>query len=384
MNKYKDLKKKSDSAFNEINTSLNDMNVLAETSKRASTTAKNAHIIINDIDRQFSQVTKLNNVDISFLFLATALQCVRQYLLTNFETRVSDKEAAKNTQGKTMEHSNRGNILYCPNINEIVTNPVPFDAIYGSKAFDLGLSGNTHRAKTLGHDPVLGWVFGTNNILTSTMTLHDFRSFHVTTDFVPTGPSKTLSARDKIVSPASTSKVIKYSMERLFRGGTEGVTATGCALVKEAIHLKSDVNSKMSLPLPLVSSLVSPEFALKIGEYGLDVANVNAVGKQASYSVLINTMIAMMHRLFYDESIELSEKYYEVRTRKILSYSNAMASSSNLIYVALSKDVSKLDVGGLAVTLYRLVSDGRFISQLKREFLEKEFYNAVLENVYEK
>ena len=95
-------------------------------------------------------------------------------------------------------------------------------------------------------------------------------------------------------------------------------------------------------------------------------------------------MIAMMHRLFYDESIELSEKYYEVRTRKILSYSNAMASSSNLIYVALSKDVSKLDVGGLAVTLYRLVSDGRFISQLKREFLEKEFYNAVLENVYEK
>ena len=95
-------------------------------------------------------------------------------------------------------------------------------------------------------------------------------------------------------------------------------------------------------------------------------------------------MIAMMHRLFYDESIELSEKYYEVRTRKILRYSNEMASSSNLIYVALSKDVSKLDVGGLAVTLYRLISDGRFISQVKREFLEKEFYNAVLENVYEK
>ena len=72
MNKYKDLKKKSDSAFNEINTSLNDMNVLAETSKRASTTAKNAHIIINDIDRQFSQVTKLNNVDISLRRLCNA------------------------------------------------------------------------------------------------------------------------------------------------------------------------------------------------------------------------------------------------------------------------------------------------------------------------
>ena len=146
----------------------------------------------------------------------------------------------------------------------------------------------------------------------------------------------------------------------------------------------TSVNSKMSLPLPFVSSLISPEFALKIGEYGLDVANVNAVGKQATYSVLINTIIAMIHRLFYDESIDLSEKYYEVRTRKVLSYSNVMASSSNLIYVALSEDVSKLDVGGLAVTLYRLVSDSRFISQVKREFLEKEFYNAALENVYEK
>jgi len=384
MNKYKDLKKKSDSAFNEINNSLNDMNTISETSKKASMIAGNAHVIINDIDRQFSQATKLNNVDISFLFLATALQCVRQYLLTNFETRVSDKEAAKNTQGKTVEHSNRGNILYRPDINEIITNPVAFDAIYGSKAFDLGLNGNTHRAKTLGHDPVLGWVFGTNNIMTSTMTLYDFRSFHVTTDFVPTGPSKILSARDKIVSPASTAEVMKHSMGRLFNGGTEGVTAAGCALAKEAIHLKSDVNSKMSLPLPFVSSLISPEFALKIGEYGLDVANVNAVGKQATYSVLINTIIAMIHRLFYDESIDLSEKYYEVRTRKVLSYSNVMASSSNLIYVALSEDVSKLDVGGLAVTLYRLVSDSRFISQVKREFLEKEFYNAALENVYEK
>ena len=77
MNKYKDLKKKSDSAFNEINNSLNDMNTISETSKKASMIAGNAHVIINDIDRQFSQATKLNNVDISFLFLATALQCVR-------------------------------------------------------------------------------------------------------------------------------------------------------------------------------------------------------------------------------------------------------------------------------------------------------------------
>lgn len=62
----------------------------------------------------------------------------------------------------------------------------------------------------------------------------------------------------------------------------------------------------------------------------------------------------MMNQLIYRKNI------MKLRTRKVLSYSNVMASSSNLIYVALSEDVSKLDVGGLAVTLYRLVSDSRF------------------------
>lgn len=384
MNKYKNLKKEMNDSFNQINNSLNDRDIVAETLKKASTTAGKAHIIINDIDRQFSQVTKLNNRDVSFLFLATALQCTRQYLLTDFKNRENHETAADNTKGKLKEHSNRGEILYRAEINEIITNPVPFDALYGSKTFNLDLSGKSHRAKTLGHDPMLGWVFGTCNIMTSTMTLYDFRSFHVNTGFVPTGRLKKLSPRDKIESNANTLKVIDYSKNRLIYGGREGVTATGCALLKEAIHLKSDVNSKMSLPLPFISSVISPEFALKIGEYGFDVANVINVGKQATYSILINTIIAMIHRLFYDESIDLSEKHYEVRTRKILSYSNVLASSSNLIYVAITQDTSKLDIGGFAVTLYRLFSDRHFISQIKREFLEKEFYNAVLENVYER
>ena len=37
-----------------------------------------------------------------------------------------------------------------------------------------------------------------------------------------------------------------------------------------------------------------------------------------------------------------------------------------------------LDVGGLAVTIYRIVNDKKFIKQVKQEFLEKEFYNLVM------
>lgn len=69
---------------------------------------------------------------------------------------------------------------------------------------------------------------------------------------------------------------------------------------------------------------------------------------------------------------------YEVRTRKILSYSNALATGSNVIVVAFTKDLSKLDIGGILVTLYRLVSDYKFIHEVKRDFLNNEFYKMVV------
>ena len=95
--------------------------------------------------------------------------------------RGDDKTAAKNTKGHNVEHSNRVHRLYNPSINEIITNPVPFDAIYGGKDYGLGIGGGfTHRAKTIGHDPLLGWIFGTMNIATSTVTVSDgLQSFHV-------------------------------------------------------------------------------------------------------------------------------------------------------------------------------------------------------------
>ena len=69
---------------------------------------------------------------------------------------------------------------------------------------------------------------------------------------------------------------------------------------------------------------------------------------------------------------------HEVKTRKILSYSNAIASGSNILYVALSRDIKKLDIGGILVTIYRLISDYNFIKSIKKEFLEKQWYDAVM------
>lgn len=59
-------------------------------------------------------------------------------------------------------------------------------------------------------------------------------------------------------------------------------------------------------------------------------------------------------------------------------YSNIVASSSNLAIVAITKDFHKLDLGGLAVTIYRLITDRKFIRQVKEEFIFGSYKDMIM------
>lgn len=376
MNQFDELRKKNTEACQSAQSTVNHLAQIADESYRVAAVAHNAGEILSDIDRAFADKTKLDKLDIAFLFFATALQCARQYLLTSFPQRENDQKSADKVKGDNAEHSDRTHRLYNPSLAEIVTNPVPFDALFGGGNFDLGLSGITHRAKTLGHDPLLGWIFGTANIATSTMTMWNGQSYHVKTGQISTG-----AARDKITNHASTGKVFYYTEEKLLHSGIEGKKIIGCALLKEAIHLRSDIYSTAGIPIPIISS-ISPDFALQLSSFGIDMGNVLVVAKQGAYAVMINSLIAMLHGLFFGLSKSENIELYKVKTRKILSYSNMLASTSNVIYVALTKDISKLDIGGILVTLYRMISDYHFIQQIKSEFLISEFSNIISGEAY--
>ena len=69
--------------------------------------AGHASIIINDLDSQFEKATKLNGIDITFLFFATTLQCVRQYIIGTITQRTDDKTAVDKTNELEEEHSDR-------------------------------------------------------------------------------------------------------------------------------------------------------------------------------------------------------------------------------------------------------------------------------------
>lgn len=389
--KYEKLKQQKDITISDIKNETAKLEVVSEEAKRVSEVSKNVSIILGDLDKQFEQATKLTGVDISFLFFATALQCIRQYVLTPFQERQNDKLSEKEAKKEEKEILGRydkkekskdfGHGRYFASKEDIFLKGVPYDVQFGSSDFGLNLSGNAHRSRTLGHDPLFGWIFGTSNIMTNTLTDWSFRSYHVKPALMANGRMKA-----KIVEHAKTPLMLEYAVKR----SSIDPDVLAMAVIKQRLHLKSDMFSTVGLPIPSMMVL-SPETAEKLARHGIDFGNALIIGKQITYSIFINTLIAIIHGLFYDESFG-SKSLYEVRTRKVLSYSNLIASASNLIGVAiaetvavstgntqLGKDAMKyLDIGGLAVTIYRIVNDKKFIQQIKHEFLEKEFYNIVM------
>ena len=376
-----------DSTLREAETITGHMQMIADESARVAEVAANAEQILDEIDEKFEKCTGLNKLDVSFLFLAVALQVVRQYTLAKFSKRLDDQTAANNTIGHGEEHSNRKHKYYNPSLIEICGSkklkippcPVPFDANIGANGALRGGKQMGHRVTAIGHDPILGLVFGTANIATSTLTNKDLQSYHIYTNDM---------GRDYFRNKANTGLVLSKTKDKLLHEGLEGKEKVGASLLKEIIHLRSDIYTKNSLPLPIVT-VIDAGLAAELAQRGLDMANIVTVGRQMTFSVFINTMISMLHGLFYDESVEYSRRVYEVRTRKILSYSNFIASASNLIYVGANISLGnesawkRLDIGGLAVTLYRIVTDAQFIRQVKREFIEQEFFAQIRGSEYD-
>ncbi|MBE6984500.1 MAG: hypothetical protein E7434_02585 [Ruminococcaceae bacterium] len=348
-----------------MDATLSNFDVLAAESERVADVLHNAEATLNEYDCAFEEKTKLTKTDIVFLFTAVGLQVLRQYLLTNFKERLDDQaEAEKHKKDK--DHSNRHHRYYNPSIDEIKSNPVPFDALNGANGALRGGGVFKHRGSTLGHDPILGLVFGTANIATSTLTTKTLQSYHIITK----------NKKDYFHSRASTVKVFEKTADKLLHEGVEGWEKVGRSLLKEIQHLISDVNSKDSLPLPflsLIDGIFDTSFASDLAKYGIDMANVITVGKQAAYAILINSIIAMIHRLLYKGSTDEDLRLYEVRTRKILMYSNAIAAASNVAVVALTNDFKKLDIGGIGVAIYRLITDTKFIYEVKRDFVFGHF-----------
>lgn len=363
------LRREKDAAFNKLENTLSERNEVLENHltqvkdeyERVVQLSGQAGYVLDSIDRDFKEKTKLSGPDIVLLFLCTALQCARQYLLTGNTFRITASQGdalMENTVGKLVK-------TVKSEWSEILFQSVPYDAIRtGQHITDTGIAGTTHRYRTLGHDPVLGWIFGTANIMTSSLTKHNLETFQVS--------NNTIIRHYPMGVVGMFEKAGTYAQK-------DGMLLAA-SVARQAIHFGSDMFTKQGLPVPLLMTVNNDLAKEMLTKWHIDTWSIM---RNAGLAALINQLIFCIHRLFYNEDRDGTPSMYEVRTRKILSYSNALATGSNIIVMAFTKDVSKLDIGGMLVTLYRLVSDYKFIHEVKRDFLQQEFYKMVVGEQYD-
>lgn len=363
---------------------IENMHTISNESCRVADVACNSSKILDNLDKEFESQTGLEGEDIAFLFVATALQCGRIFLINNLS---KIEKAGKGNRNEAFLHELQENILnkfdngnissgqlhYAP-LNQIITgHGVPYDATrYLGENFKL-FKGANHRFATLGHDPILGLIFGTANILTNTITCVNtpiISTNHVIYDLNMKNP--------KISGPTPTTVMLKKAVERL-DGDVSSVVA---AIIKQIIHIGTDIYTPCGIQLPGANLLLSKQNTEKITKY-ISTGDIVKVGASASLATLINTIISTVHMLMYDKSKYVSKDIYSVKTRKIILYSNLIASTSNVLWVGGNFIVGNkgaikdLDIGGLLVTLHRLRTDTKFIRQIKEEFIFSGFNKMI-------
>ena len=330
---------------------------------------------LDEINREFSRKTSIiNSTDLSFLAIATALQVAKSLIFPHVAEKFGygdsiDKSKRLNHNDKSIENAHKqANDTFKDKqeakygtgywINLLYQTP-PYDITKGSVDLGINMGGAYHRLYTLGHDPILGWIFGTMNILTDVITLNNFQSYRV------------LRKPKMIITPEVVPmwKMVQESYE-VIKGHKLNLPA---AIFAQAQHLKSDEYTKLGLPIPLLTT-INEDFASQLYKSNYDALclarDIKIVGVSFIVSKIFDLIISLVHGLFRNENE--SKELYEIRTRKILLISNSIASSSTIINASITQNPKNLDIGSLLNTITHLFSDVRFMARIKREYIEGE------------
>ena len=340
---------------------------------------------LKNIEKEFDNKTRLNSTDKKMLFFATAVLTIKTlvtpYILKKLgygSSFDSNQRMSHNDPTITKEHRAANDEFrdtasqYHKNgywMNILYQSP-PFDTTVGSPAIGVNMEGGYHRLHTLGHDPILGWIFGTANILTDTVTLDNLDTYRV------------IRKPKLMITPQSVSLVELF--QESLEIAKDDLLNLPAALFAEAQHLKSDRYTKAGLPVPLLSTF-APELAGRLYKSQYDelcfVRDMKFVGISAAISAFFNMIITLVHGLYYDAKCD--KKLYEVRTRKIMLIANSIAGSSSVISALVTKNPKNLDIGQLLLSVTHLFSDIRYICRIKEEYISKAQDEALLKSLKE-
>lgn len=205
---------------------------------------RNNELYIHMLNKEYSEIHRLDKYDISIAALAGILSATVDILLVGIP-----KKTSAGIKGGPLSNYVRDwfDKKFPPNEMEKLAqskiSKVPYDAQdnRNTTTYVDGLSSYYHRLLSLGHDPLLGFIFGVFDILTGRMT--------------------TIDKNGKIVS-----QIIENYGDRTEMNIFE-------AIAKQIIHLKSDITTSMGLPVPLMSLFNLLQFG-SIGEAEQTIAEI--------------------------------------------------------------------------------------------------------------
>lgn len=214
---------------------------------------------IDKINEEFKNKTKLQDKDVTFVILASLLQVVR-VLIINSLTEVQSagkgnklEESLHDKQKQLFDKfdsdkSKTSNELYASKAHILGTPGVPYDITAGGKKFDV-FKGANHRFATLGHDPALGLIFGTANIMTNSIST-------VKSSIVGIGiPQTNLVEYDSLGHSPHFGKK-RSTTEMLWRASNrviEEPSAAAASLIKQVIHIGTDLFTPCGIQLPFAN-----------------------------------------------------------------------------------------------------------------------------------
>lgn len=399
MRKYKKLNEKVNKQFEKIINRSEEVNKnmkeFIEVNNRMLDNFENLDKVLEDIDREFAKKTGiLNKKDQIFLWTAVALQVSRIYIISEI-TKVENagkgklEDSLKNFQKKIFKNfedkKDQINQEYRASLKQILTDKVPYDATNGGGKFEL-FKGANHRFATLGHDPILGYIFGTANILTNTITtvqLPLVSSYHVQYNEIYGNP--------QITKLASTGLMFLKVEERI----KEDKITVALALIKQIIHIGTDLYTPKGIQIPGANLILSKKNAERLTKY-ISTGDIIKITSSAAIAIVINFIISVLHNLFYNENDDISRELYNVRTRKILKVSNIIAESLDIIYVGANiiigmytenpilkeEGMKRIDFGGYIVAVHQIVKSSLVQEKIRREYLENKLYDKFLGENY--
>lgn len=205
---------------------------------------KSNELAVQILNDEYNQLHHLDKFDISISAVAGLLGAAVDILLVGIPQKTPDGISA----GKLSDFIRKKfEEKFPPDEMEKLANSkvskVPYDAQdnRNTEKYVEGLSAYYHRLLSLGHDPLLGLIFGVFDILTGRMT--------------------TIDKSGKIVS-----QVMHNYADRK-------ETDIFAAIAKQLIHFKSDITTSMGLPVPLMSLFNLLQFG-SIGEYEQTIAEI--------------------------------------------------------------------------------------------------------------